>query len=212
MPLTISRLPSCICRLARTHAPSMFLALGQETSVTKQCARFFYFTPVVAALLGELSGHWCHDLIARYYTRKHHGHFEPEARLRAIFISTPFMVAGVVLLGFALENAYHYMIASLGWGLYVFGIMITTVSITAYGLDSYPNGSGEIAAWINMARTAGGFIVSYFQIKWADAMGPKGSFGVQAGVIAGASIIPVCLMIWGKTLRDRSGALGFKTA
>ncbi|PNY25390.1 Uncharacterized protein TCAP_04679 [Tolypocladium capitatum] len=173
---------------------------------------FFYFTPVVAALFGELSGHWIHDLIAQYYIHKHHGHFEPEVRLRAIFISTPFMIAGVVLLGFALENAYHYMLTSLGWGLYVFGIMITTVAINAYGLDSYPNGSGEVAAWINMARTTGGFIVSYFQVEWADAMGAKNSFGVQAGIIASASIIPLCLMIWGKTLRERSGPLGFKTA
>lgn len=56
--------------------------------------------------------------------------------------------------------------------------MITTVAITAYCLDSYPEGSGEIvrqeirvevmtlltqqykAAWINFARTTGGFIIS----------------------------------------------------
>ncbi|KAL2842900.1 major facilitator superfamily domain-containing protein [Aspergillus pseudoustus] len=173
---------------------------------------FFYFTPVVAALLGELAGHWIHDLIARLYMRKHNGHFEPEVRLRAIFISTPFMVAGIVLLGYALENAYHYMLAALGWGLYVFGIMITTVAINAYGLDSYPDGSGEVAAWINMARTTGGFIVSYFQVEWADAMGPKNSFAVQAGIVAGAAVIPICLVVWGKALRERAGPLAFKTA
>ena len=33
----------------------------------------------------------------------------------AMIISTPFMLAGLVLLGFALEDAYHYMIAALGW-------------------------------------------------------------------------------------------------
>jgi hypothetical protein len=48
------------------------------------------------------------------------------------------MLAGLVLLGFALERGYHYMITSLGWGLYVFGIMITTVGLNAYVLDSYP--------------------------------------------------------------------------
>jgi hypothetical protein len=122
------------------------------------------------------------------------------------------MVAGIVLLGFALQNAYHYMLTSLGWGMYVFGIMITTVAINAYGVDSYPEASGEVAAWINMARTTGGFIVSYFQVEWADAMGAKNSFGVQAGIIAGAFLIPVCLIIWGKSLREISGPLGFKTA
>lgn len=114
---------------------------------------FFYFTPIVAALLGEFSGHWLHDAIARQYILSHHGHFEPETRLRAIWFSTPFMLAGLVGMGFALEEAYHYMITALFWGLYVFGIMIATVALNAYNLDSYPEASGEVSAWINFARS-----------------------------------------------------------
>ena len=99
---------------------------------------FFYFTPIVAAIIGEILGHWLHDLVARQYMKRNNNHLEPEARLTVIWFSTPFMLAGLVLLGFALERAYHYMICSLGWGLYVFGIMITTVGVNAYVLDSYP--------------------------------------------------------------------------
>jgi nitrate/nitrite transporter NarK len=82
---------------------------------------YFYFTPIVAALLGEIVGHWLHDQIANQYIKAHAGHFEPEVRLRAIYVSTPFMIAGLVGLGFALEEAFHYMLTSLFWGLYVFG-------------------------------------------------------------------------------------------
>jgi hypothetical protein len=114
---------------------------------------YFYFTPIVAALLGEITGHWLHDFIANQYIKSHKGHFEPEVRLRAIFVSTPFMLAGLVGLGFALEEEYHYMVTSLFWGLYVFGIMITTVALNAYNLDSYPEASGEVASWINFCRT-----------------------------------------------------------
>lgn len=99
---------------------------------------FFYFTPVVAALLGELAGHWLHDFVARRSMKRNHGIFEPEARLNVIWFSTPFIMAGLVLLGFCLEEKYHYMVASIGWGLYVFGVMITTVGVNAYNLDSYP--------------------------------------------------------------------------
>lgn len=99
---------------------------------------FFYFTPVVAALLGELTGHWLHDFVARLSMKRNHGILEPEARLQVIWVSTPFMIAGLALLGFCLEEKYHYMITSLGWGMYVFGIMITTVGVNAYNLDSYP--------------------------------------------------------------------------
>jgi hypothetical protein len=99
---------------------------------------FFYFTPIVAAIIGETIGHWLHDFVAREYMKRHDNHLKPEARLTVIWFSTPFMLAGLVLLGFALERAYHYMVCSLGWGLYVFGIMITTVGVNAYVLDSYP--------------------------------------------------------------------------
>lgn len=173
---------------------------------------FFYFTPIVAALLGETIGHWLHDFIAKRYIKRSSGHFEPEARLAAIWISTPFMVAGLILLGFCLENGYHYMITSLAWGLYVFGIMITTVALNAYNLDSYPEASGEVAAWINFARTTGGFIISYFQVTWANAMGTKKSFGIQAAICVFAFGLIIVLQIYGKRLRILGGKLNFQTA
>ncbi len=92
----------------------------------------------MAAVLGETVGHWLHDLAASWYMKRHSGRFEPEARLAVIWLSTPCLCAGLVILGFALENGYHYMISALGWGLYVFGIMITTVGLNAYVFDSYP--------------------------------------------------------------------------
>jgi hypothetical protein len=76
---------------------------------------------------------------------RHVGRLEPEARLAVIWLSTPFMLSGLVLLGFSLEQGYHYMVAALGWGLYVFGIMITTVGLNAYVLDSYPEVRKSIA-------------------------------------------------------------------
>ena len=77
---------------------------------------YFYFTPIVAAILGELAGHWLHDSIARIMIyRSKEKKLEPEFRLMAIAISTPFMLTGLVVLGFALEEGWHYMIAALGW-------------------------------------------------------------------------------------------------
>jgi len=172
---------------------------------------FFYFTPVVAALLGEVAGHWLHDLAGRIFMRRHNGVLEPEARLSVIWLSTPFMVSGLVLLGFCLQNGYHYMITSLAWGLYVFGIMITTVAISSYNLDCYPEGSGEVGAWINQSRTLGGFVVSYLQVRWAEAGGTERSFGVQAAVVLFVFFIIVFMQFYGKRLRVWSGRLHFKT-
>lgn len=143
--------------------------------------------------------------------RKHNNRLDPEARLLVIWIAEPFILSGLILIGFAFDRGYHYMITALAWGLFSFGIMICTVGINAYCLDAYPEGSGEVAAWINFSRTTGGFIVSYFQVEWAANMGPAKSFGIQAGICAAAFGIIVGLQVFGKRLRMWSGPLHFKT-
>ncbi|KDQ59908.1 hypothetical protein JAAARDRAFT_192363 [Jaapia argillacea MUCL 33604] len=171
----------------------------------------FYFTPMVATVLGQVFGHFFHDAIAKYYIRRHRGRFEPEARLSAIYFSTPFMLTGLVVIGFSLQRAYSWGVLVVGWGLYVFGIMVTTVALQSFVLDSYPEASGEVAAWINFGRTTGGFIVSYFQVKWANAVGTEASFGTQAAICA-VTFLLIPLMQWkGKEMRHRAGPLNFHT-
>ncbi|KAL2117370.1 hypothetical protein VTJ04DRAFT_9538 [Mycothermus thermophilus] len=172
---------------------------------------FFYFTPIVAVVLGEATGHWLHDAIARQHIRKHNGHFEPEVRLRAVFLAMPFVIVGLALIGQSFELGWHYMATSVCWGLYVFGMMITTVALSSYCLDSYPEASGEVSAWLNMARTLGGFIISYFQVRWAEAQGTRLSFGIQAAVCAAATLLIVALLLWGKAMRVWAGPLNFAT-
>ena len=102
---------------------------------------FYYFTPVVAASLGEVVGHWLHDRLARVSVRRNPEHkLEPEYRLMAIAIAMPFVIAGLVVVGFALENAWHYMITAVGWGMYVF------VSPLYSWSSSHTNANGLIRA------------------------------------------------------------------
>ncbi|KAI0877420.1 major facilitator superfamily domain-containing protein [Hypoxylon argillaceum] len=173
---------------------------------------FFYFTPIVAVIIGEIVGHWLHDLFAKHYIRTHGGHFEPEARLRAVVVGLPFMLLGLVLLGQSLGNGWHFIVTAVSWGLYVFSTMITTVAVSSYNLDCYPEASGEVSAWVNNSRTLGGFVVSYFQVRWAAAQGTKITFGIQAVVCFVAFLLVLLLMRYGKTLRIWSGPLHFATA
>lgn len=172
---------------------------------------FFYFTPVVAAILGEVAGHWLHDFIAKAYISRHGGRFEPEGRLFAIWFSMPFMFGGLILMGFTLEREYHYMLAALGWGLYVFGIMITTVGINSYVLDCYPEASGEVASWLNFGRTTGGFIVSYFMVEWAEKEGTIKQMGTMCGFVGAGFLIILGLQYFGKRMRRWAGPVTFKT-
>ena len=170
----------------------------------------FYFAPIIATILGELAGHWVHDLAGKSYARRHSGCLEPEARLIPICFATPIMVLGIVLVGYGLQRVWHYMVIAVTLGLYVFGIMIVTTAINAYVLDSYPEAPGEVSAWINASRTVGGFIITYFEIEWADAEGTQKSLGLQAAIVGAAFLIFVIpLQVWGKSLRLRQGAIEF---
>lgn len=127
---------------------------------------YLYFSPIVGILIGEVFGHYFNDWVARRYTRKHNGVFEPEARLHTIYISSIFMIAGLVLLGQALFRHLSAAAVVMGWGLHSFGIMCTSVAVTAYVLDSYPTAPAEVSGWANFARAIGGFGVGYFQQPW----------------------------------------------
>lgn len=120
------------------------------------------------------------------------------------------MLLGIILLGFSLQRAWHYMVTAVVWGLFVFGIMIATTAINGYVLDAYPEASGEVAAWINVGRSVGGFIIVYFEIKWVQAMGSIKALAIQAAIVLCAFFIIVFLQVWGRKLRHWQGQITFK--
>ena len=119
------------------------------------------------------------------------------------------MVLGIILLGFSLERAWHFMVTAVAWGLYVFGIMISTTAINAYVLDSYPEASGEVAVWINFGRTLGGFIITYFEVDWILSMGTEKALAIQAAILAAAFGFVIILQVFGKRMRVWQGKIEF---
>ncbi|KAK7706850.1 hypothetical protein SLS57_009521 [Botryosphaeria dothidea] len=169
---------------------------------------FLYFTPMVAVGLGEAFGHWFNDFVANWHIRRHHGRFAPESRLWTCYLAVIFMVPGLAVVGCTLNEHLHYVGIIMGWGLYIFGVMLATVAITAYSLDSFPKASPEIAGLINFSRTIGGFAVGYFQAPWGERVGYNVSFGIQAIVVAVAVCIIVVLHRWGAPLRVKGLTIG----
>ncbi|KAF7186725.1 Efflux pump radE [Pseudocercospora fuligena] len=155
---------------------------------TKQVG-FLYFTPVVAVWLGEAFGHVFNDWIARRYIRKHSGTFRPEVRLWILYIGAILMVPGLVVVGQALGKRLSVAAVIMGWGMYVFGGMLSGVSLTAFLMNKCPGGTGEISSFLNFARTIGGFSLGYYQQSWGAAVGYGASFGTQAAIAGLATIM-----------------------
>ncbi|KAF2851658.1 MFS general substrate transporter [Plenodomus tracheiphilus IPT5] len=162
---------------------------------------YLHFSPIVGVVIAEILGHFLNDFIARRYVAKHGGVFEPEVRLWPVYIGAVFNIPGLVLVGQTVANHWNVAGAVFGWGLFGFGIMLGSVVITAYCLDCFPTAPAEVAAWLNLSRTIGGFAVGYFQEPWGKKSGYDVSFGVQA-VICAISVIPVAIVhIYGHRMR-----------
>jgi hypothetical protein len=170
---------------------------------------FLYFTPVVSVALGETFGHFFNDFMAKRYIRKHNGHFKPEVRLWTNYIGAFFMIPGLVVVGQGLHLHLHWVSLVMGWGMYVFGVMVASVATTAYLLDSYSSASGEVAGHLNFARVCGGFAVGYFQSPWGTKVGYDKSFGIQAAIVGVALVLLVLIQRWGTMLREKGGPVKF---
>lgn len=110
------------------------------------------FAPLIAVTIGELSGHYFNDLIAARYVKKHNGVFKPEIRLLMNQVVVVLMVPGLIVVGYTLEQHLSYAGIIMGWGMYVVGSMLASVSLTAYCLDSYGTASSEVGGLLNFAR------------------------------------------------------------
>lgn len=167
---------------------------------------YIYFSPIVAIVIGEVFGHFFNDYLARRYVKRHHGLYEPETRLIAIYPSALFQIAGLVLLGQALSRHISVGAVVMGWGMYSFGIMTMSVAVSSYLLDAYPTIPAEVSGWTNFARAIGGFSVGYFQQPWGAKVGYDGSFGTQAGIVAFGVILIIIAQRYGRVLRFKAPA------
>lgn len=116
----------------------------------------FYIAGFIGVLLGWFVGRWLHDGIAHLFARRHGGHVKPEARLLACYPATVCMVVSLIILGFALQRHWHYMVIAVFYGGQLFGFMIGNVGVNAYLHDAYPAYTGEVGAWVGVGRAFGG--------------------------------------------------------
>ncbi|KAJ3476576.1 hypothetical protein NLG97_g9087 [Lecanicillium saksenae] len=168
---------------------------------------YFYFFGIVGVLLGWFAGHFLHDAVGRYYIQRHKGVLHPEARLIILYPATMLLCLSLVLLGLAFEYHWHYMAIAVFAAMQCLGVMIVTTAINAYLLDCYPEGSGEVSAWVTASRNWAGFMSTYIQIEWVERGGPARALGAQAGITLASVLFILALQVYGKRLRRWQGRM-----
>ena len=126
----------------------------------------FYIAPLIGVAIGELAGHWAHDLLGHIHMRRHGGILYPEARLMMVWPAGALLFVSVLVLGFALENLWPWPVLAVFYSMQACGVIVATTAISAYLLDAYPEAPGEVAAWLNVGRSWGGFMAAYIVLEW----------------------------------------------
>ena len=101
------------------------------------------------------------------------------------------------------------MVLAVFYAAQVAGVMLATVAVNAYLLDAYPEGSGEVGAWINFSRSMGGFMAVYVELDWVGKAGPLRALAAQAGITVAAALLVLVLGVSGKRLRRAQGKMVF---
>ena len=114
------------------------------------------------------------------------------------------------MLGFSFQYQWHYMVIAVLATLQCFGVMIVTTAINAYLLNCYPEGSGEVSAWITASRNWAGFMATYIQIEWVTQLGPARALGIQAAITFTSLFLIVFLQFYGKRIRQWQGRMVFR--
>ncbi|KAI5840785.1 major facilitator superfamily domain-containing protein [Morchella snyderi] len=160
-----------------------------------------YFAPMTAVVIGELWGHFFNDALQLRSIKRNKGIFEPESRLWALYFSVGIMCLGLILLGVGLDRLWHWGFIAFFWGLFIFAIMTSTVTISAYVLDCFPQQSAAASALLNFTRVLFGFTVVLFQTKWSTKVGADWSFSTQAIICAAVFAIVPIVQKYGKGWR-----------
>ncbi|KAK4542162.1 hypothetical protein LTR36_007009 [Oleoguttula mirabilis] len=182
--------------------------LTEYYAFTPRGIGYFYFFGIIGPLLGWFIGHWMHDAVGRFYARRY-GRIDPEARLIIAYPATLLLFIAVLVIGFALQHRWHWIILAVFSCVQTIGVMIVTTAINAYLLDCYPEGSGEVGAWITASRNWAGFMATFIQIEWVTSAGAARAFGAQGGITIASMLILVVLQLFGKRIRKVQGRMVF---
>ena len=119
----------------------------------------------------------------------------------ALIPAAVLMGVGVSLLGWALGLHWHWAAVAVFWGTFVFAAMCSTVVISAYQLDSFPDDSVAVAALLNFTRVLFGFLVPIFQKPWAQSVGANWSLTCQGFICVAAYLLVVLVQRRGAAWR-----------
>ena len=94
------------------------------------------------------------------------------------------MVGGLVGFGQAVAAYESVYLVAFIWGIILFGVMMATISLSAYAIDSFRDNATEIFIMAIVFKNFFFYGASTFINDWVTKSGPKTVFNILGGISA----------------------------
>ena len=162
---------------------------------------------LVGTTIGVLVTGPASDWIALYLARRNNGIFEPEMRLWVLVLSSPLMMIGCMIFGFAMNHGWNWVAVVMGIGLINAGSVPTISVIITYILDAYSEIVGDALVSIMIMRNALATGILFALPPWLRSNSGPISVFVTMGSLGMLLLVGNIVVIkWGKKLRALGAA------
>jgi len=143
-------------------------------------------------------------MTADFFTKRNGGIREPEMRLPAMMISFIASPLACVLYGVGIDRRLHWMVPTVGLGLFNFAVVQAMNVAIVYTVDAYRPIGGEVVVTQLVFKACFGFLLSFYTNPWIQKSGYAGAFGEMAGISAAILIMWIPFYFYGKRIRHAS--------
>ncbi|KAJ5656753.1 efflux pump antibiotic resistance protein [Penicillium longicatenatum] len=164
----------------------------------------------IAVAFGEIAGSQiCAKMMDGLYHRlkaRANGEHSPELRTPSIFPGAFLGPLGLFLYGWAAHYRLHWIVVDIGVFITMLGMQITSMPLTAYVMEAYPEHTGSAGAAKQFLCSLTAFLFPLFAPTMYNVLG-YGWGNTTIGLIGLFVGLPAPLVIWyyGASLRAKAG-------
>ncbi|KAI9834410.1 MAG: hypothetical protein M1819_003021 [Sarea resinae] len=172
---------------------------------------------IIVSVIGEQMGGPLSDFWVNTRTRKLGRRPPPEYRLWLSYFGFLMAIVGLIIFNVKLAETkpLHWNVTPtcmgkiIGIAVAAFGNQLITTVLVTYAVDSHQEYSASIGVFINLVRSTWGFIGPFWFPKMYASLGLGGGAGLECGLIAAASVLPVAMLqMWGQRWREGHEGIG----
>jgi len=134
--------------------------------------------PFIGGLVGSAVIAFTSDPMAKFFTKRNKGIYEPEFRLYHMIFATAATGIGMFGYGHFTDIGASAYVCALFQGIMMAGVLVGTIAPVSYALDAYRDASNEIFIMNMLLKNFLFFGISYVANNWVARDGPFEAFAV----------------------------------